>query len=210
MIFPFKKLLLCLVAAASLNLAASTGPSESQGADPIVVMQTTKGTLAIRVFAGMAPTTARNFLDLVSRGYYDGKCFHRVETWCIQGGSNAGDPNGVFVDPSNGRPRFIPLEINGRLSHSAAGVVAMARMQNRDSGSCQFYILKKPMTQLNGQYAIFGGVVNGLNTIYGITPGDRIIHAEIASGQGGGSSFAAPTSTNRSQPSTTPTGPSGF
>jgi len=214
---PFKKFFQASFAAASLTLIASQGPGQTQNSDPLVIMQTTKGTMVIRVFAGMVPNTSRNFLDLVSRGFYDGKSFHRVETWCIQGGDPNGNGTGDFVDPATGQTRYVPLEINRRLGHSAPGVVAMARGNNPNSASCQFYILKKGMPQLNGQYAIFGGVVDGLNTIYGIRPGDRIIHAEIANqGQGSSSDASDGTSQNRSQPSAgTPTqqsgsGPSGF
>ncbi len=207
MILTLKNILPALVIATTLTLAVDQGLGQAQKADPIVIMQTTKGTMAIRVYSGMVPTTAANFLDLVNRGFYDGKTFHRVETWCIQGGDPNGNGQGSFVDPSSGQARYVPLEINGRLSHSAAGVVAMARSQNRDSASCQFYILKKPMTQLDGQYAIFGGVVNGLNTIYGITRGDRIVHAEIVSAGGGSEPVSSSPS---SQPASTPTGPSGF
>jgi cyclophilin family peptidyl-prolyl cis-trans isomerase len=208
MILPFQRFLSALVLATSLTLAVSQGPSQSQSADPIVVMQTTKGTMAIRVYANMVPTTARNFLDLVSRGFYDGKSFHRIETWCIQGGDPNGNGSGSFVDPNTGQTRYIPLEINNKLGHYAPGVVAMARSDNPNSASCQFYILKKAMPQLNGQYAIFGGVVNGLNTIYSIQRGDRIIHAEIVNqGQSGGQGSSA----SGSQPTTTqPTGQSGF
>lgn len=131
----------------------------------------------------MVPYTANNFLDLVSRGYYDGKSFHRVEGWVVQGGCPYGNGQGNYTDPDTGRERFLRLEINRNLNHNSAGVVAMARGGNPDSASCQFYILKKPMSQLNGKYAVFGGVVDGLNNIYRISPGDRIISAQIAGGQ---------------------------
>jgi len=207
MILTLKNLLPALLIATTLTLAVNQEPGRAQQSDPVVIMQTTKGTMAIRVYVNMVPTTARNFLDLVSRGFYDGKSFHRVETWCIQGGDPNGNGQGSFVDPATGRTRYIPLEINRSLHHSAAGVVAMARSDNPNSASCQFYILKKPMTQLDGQYAIFGGVVKGLSTIYGIAPGDRIVHAEIVNGGGGSGTVSSSPST---QPTSTPTGPSGF
>jgi peptidyl-prolyl cis-trans isomerase B (cyclophilin B) len=132
-------------------------------------MQTTKGRIVIRVFRNMVPYTANNFLDLVSRGYYDGKSFHRVEGWVVQGGCPYGNGQGNYTDPDTGRERFLRLEINRNLNHNSAGVVAMARGEGSlDSASCQFYILKKPMSQLNGKYAVFGGVVDGLNNIYRI------------------------------------------
>jgi len=147
----------------------------------------------------MAPTTSRNFLDLVRRGFYDGKTFHRVESWCIQGGCPLGNGRGSFSDPETGQIRYIPFESNHDLHHNAAGVVAMARGDNLNSASCQFYILKRPMPQLDGQYAIFGGVVDGLSTIQQIEIGDRIIHAEIVNRDQGA---AAPSEGNGDSEST--------
>jgi peptidyl-prolyl cis-trans isomerase B (cyclophilin B) len=155
-------------------------PAFAQQADPVVVLATTKGQIAIRVLSGMVPNTSRNFLDLVNRGYYDGKIFHRVEGWVIQGGCPYGNGQGNFTDPDTGQERFIPLEINRNVGHNRAGMVAMARSQNPNSASCQFYILKRPMPQLNGQYAVFAVVVGGLDTVYRIGVGDRIISATIA------------------------------
>ncbi|MBS1992251.1 MAG: peptidylprolyl isomerase [Cyanobacteria bacterium SZAS LIN-3] len=218
--FPGQKFFPAAVITAVLCAAGVTTASGQNHTtpDPVVLMKTTKGTMAIRVFSRMAPTTARNFLDLVRRGYYDGKTFHRVERWCIQGGCPIGDGTGSYCEPETGRPRFIPLEINRNLSHSAAGVVAMARSTNPNSASCQFYILKSPMRQLDGQYAIFGGVVEGLNTIYGINIGDRIIHAEIVNqadqgnGSGGEENSAAGSgnSSNNNTPTSGTSGQSGF
>lgn len=149
----------------------------SAEAEPVVQMNTTKGTIYIRVFTGGAPRTAHNFLDLVSRGFYNGKTFHRIETWCIQGGSPGG--SGVFVDPATGQPRFIPLETNRNLRHGSPGVVSMARMNDVNSGSCQFFITKKPSDFLNGKYAVFGTVVGGMDTVYNMRVGDAITSATI-------------------------------
>lgn len=146
--------------------------------DPVVVLNTTRGPIFIRVFINMVPNTAGSFLDLVQRGFYSGSAFHRVESWCIQGGGPGGNPNGVFVHES-GQVRRLRLEINRNLSHSGPGVVAMARTQDRNSASCQFYITKQQARFLDGNYAIFGGVVQGMNTVYAIRPGDGIISAEI-------------------------------
>jgi cyclophilin family peptidyl-prolyl cis-trans isomerase len=158
----------------------------AQGGDPVVLMQTTKGPLYIRVFLSAVPYTARNFLDLVQRGFYNGLTFHRIESWCVQGGDPNGNGSGSFVDPQTGRPRLLRLEINRNLHHNAAGVVAMARSKNPDSASCQFYITKAPVGYLDGQYAIFGGVVRGIDTVMRLTRGDRIVSAEIIESAGGG------------------------
>lgn len=154
-------------------------PANSQSADPVVLMETTKGPIAIRVFRRFTPNTANNFLDLVSRGYYNGKTFHRVEGWLIQGGCPYGNGRGNFVDPATGQVRYVPLEVSPRLGHGQPGMVAMARSANPDSASCQFYILKQAKPSLNGQYAVFGMVVGGLNTVYSIGIGDRIISAHV-------------------------------
>lgn len=174
-----------LILAASL-LIGSVPAVFAQGADPVVLMQTTKGNIAIRVYRSMAPRTAANFLDLVSRGFYNGLTFHRIETWCIQGGDPNGNGTGDFVDPQTGQTRYLNLEVTPALHHNAAGVVAMARSQAPNSASCQFYITKSAMRQLDGQYAIFGGVVDGMNAVFNMGRGDRIISAQIVDNGGGG------------------------
>lgn len=171
---------LCLILLTTMTaLAAPEALAQGRGRDPVVLLSTSKGPIAIRVFAGMVPRTASNFLDLVNRGYYDGKIFHRVENWVVQGGCPYGNGRGNFVDPDTGETRFIPLEINRNLGHGQAGMVAMARSADPNSASCQFYILKQPMPRLNGQYAVFGMVVGGLQNIYRIGIGDRILSARL-------------------------------
>jgi peptidyl-prolyl cis-trans isomerase B (cyclophilin B) len=206
--------ILCLFSMLAALLISAVGQAMAQG-DPIVIMQTTKGPIVIRVFAGMVPTTCQSFLDLVSRGYYNGKIFHRVENWVVQGGCPFGNGQGSFVDPATGQTRYLPLEINPNLHHNAAGVVAMARGSNRNSASCQFYILKKPMPQLDGQYAVFGGVVQGMNTVYNIGIGDRILEARIAGGPQRSSTSETEADSSSSSSSTEPPagqtgGQSGF
>lgn len=174
-----------LIVAATLVMC-SLPAAMAQGSDPIVMLQTTRGNIVIRVYRGLVPYTAGNFLDLVSRGFYNGLTFHRIETWCIQGGDPNGNGTGDFVDPQTGQTRYLNLEISPALHHNAAGVVAMARSQNPNSASCQFYITKSPVPQLDRQYAIFGGVVDGINVVRSIGRGDRIISAQIIENGGGG------------------------
>lgn len=169
---------IAIVAISAMFLSTST-PVSGQYHDPVVELKTTKGNIYIRVYRGLVPRTSRNFIDLVNRGFYAGTIFHRIENWCVQGGSPNGNPNANFVDPQTGNIRFIPLEINRKLSHSSAGIVAMARNNNPNSASCQFYILKRPMRQLDGRYAIFGRVLQGLNVVQNIRRGDRILSAKI-------------------------------
>jgi len=165
-------------------LAACTSPATAQGGDPVVTMETSKGPITIRVLRSMVPYTSNNFLDLVSRGFYNGLTFHRVENWCIQGGDPNGNGSGDFIDPQTGQPRLLNLEINRNLHHNI-GMVAMARNSNPNSASCQFYIMKARQPMLDGKYTIFGTVLDGMNSVYGIGVGDRIISAQIAGGGGG-------------------------
>ena len=125
------------------------------------------------------PYTAGNFLDLVESGFYNGLTFHRVENWVIQGGDPNGNGSGCATDPNTGAPKYLKLETNPRLNHNQPGMVAMARSNDPNSASCQFYILKSAMPQLNGKYAVFGKVVEGLHTVYAIRPGDRITNSYI-------------------------------
>jgi peptidyl-prolyl cis-trans isomerase B (cyclophilin B) len=185
-----------------------TGKVNAQSQDPYVVLNTSKGTIVMRIYTGIAPRTANNFLDLVSRGFYNGLSFHRVENWVIQGGDPNGNGTGLFVDPETGQVRYLPLEASPYLHHNAPGVVAMAHSRSPNSGSCQFYITKKASPALDGSYSIFGGVVRGMDVVYNIQIGDRIVSAEIVnrsanrSGQPQGSASAP-----RQPP---PTGESGF
>ena len=207
--FPAKMLssFFCLLALLTYSIAPADSQSNS---DPIVVMQTSRGTIAMQVFVNSAPNTARNFLDLVQRGFYNGLTFHRIENWCIQGGDPNGNGSGNFVDPNTGQVRYLNLEINPSLGHNSPGVLAMARSNNPNSASCQFYITKAAMPQLNGQYAIFGHVVDGMQTVNNMGRGDRIISAQIVDqGSSSGSSSSSSSSPSRSR-SSGPPKDSGF
>jgi len=181
------KLSVCLLAALCLSALYTQKIFADQ--DPVVRVDTSKGPIFIKVFSSMVPNTSANFIDLVSRGFYSGKIFHRIENWCIQGGDPNGNGSGAFVDPNTGQPRYIRLEINRSLRHSAGGVVAMARGSGENSASCQFYILKCPMFQLDGKYAIFGRVLSGMEAVNSMRRGDVIQSATIVqmSQQQGGS-----------------------
>lgn len=148
--------------------------------DPVVVMETTKGTIKIQVFKNDAPTTSANFLDLVQKGFYNGLGFHRYEPgFCLQGGDPKGNGSGGYVDPATGRERTIPLEIAPNHKHSEAGMLAMARSQNPDSASSQFYFTLGPASHLDGGYAIFGKVIDGLNVVKELRKGDKMTKVSV-------------------------------
>ncbi len=143
--------------------------------DPIVSIETSKGTIKVQVFTTEAPTTANNFLDLVNKGFYNGLNFHRVEPgFVIQGGCPKGTGTGNYVDPATGKTRYVPLEVKPNLKHDSKGVLAMARSNDPNSASCKFYITLGPASFLDMNYAVFGKVVEGQNVVDSIKVGDKM------------------------------------
>ncbi len=138
------------------------------------VLETNKGTIKFKLFENDAPVTAKNFIDLANKGFYNGLKFHRVEpNFVIQGG----DPKG---NGSGGSDKTIPLEVTPKLKHDSAGVVAMARTPDPNSASSQFYITLAPASFLDMQYAVFGKVVEGLDVVKSIKIGDVMKKVTIA------------------------------
>lgn len=136
-------------------------------------LETTKGTITIRFFPDKAPNHVRNFVDLAEQGFYDGVRFHRViPGFMIQGG----DPNSKTDDRGEwgrgGSGRTVSAEFND-VSHKR-GIVSMARSQDPDSASSQFFIVVKDSPFLDKQYTVFGEVVKGMDVA------DKI----VASGKG--------------------------
>ncbi len=110
-----------------------------------------------------APITVANFEKLVSEGFYDGLIFHRVISgFMIQGG----DPTGTGMGGSNEtiKGEFKANGIENNLSHKR-GVISMARSSKYDSASSQFFICHADATFLDGSYAAFGRVVEGMETV---------------------------------------------
>ncbi len=131
----------------------------------IVLIETEKGPIKIKLFTAEAPISSNNFIDLTKKGFYNGTVFHRViENFVIQGGDPLGDGTGNYIDPKTGKARFIKLETNPNLKFDRVGRVGMARTQDPDSASCQFFIALQPLPSLNpggvdmAGYAVFGQV----------------------------------------------------
>jgi peptidyl-prolyl cis-trans isomerase B (cyclophilin B) len=132
------------------------------------VLETTKGTIRFELDEENAPITAGNFIELASRGFYDGLKFHRyVAGFVIQGG----DPRG---DGTGGSEKQIRLETSGKHKHTSAGTVAMARSSEPNSASSQFYITLAPAGFLDGNYATFGKVTEGLDNALALREGDKM------------------------------------
>jgi peptidyl-prolyl cis-trans isomerase B (cyclophilin B) len=143
--------------------------SPKQPTGRIVRMETTKGLIRFGLYEAEAPITTGNFAGLVERGFYNGLTFHRVEPgFCAQGG----DPEGTGMGGSEKR---IPLEIDPALKHDAAGVVAMARSADPNSARSQFYFTLGPAAFLDGGYAVFGRVIEGLDVVQDLRIGDAML-----------------------------------
>lgn len=154
----------------------SQAQGQGQGQDPVCVIDTNKGRITIRLFKEYAPKTVDAFISMISEGFYNGLTFHRHEPgFVIQGGCPKGNGTGLYIDPKTNQPRMLLLETSQNVRHNAAGVVAMAHFpKNPHSASCQFYITLAPQQRLDFKYTIFGGVIDGMDTVFKITKGDKI------------------------------------
>lgn len=143
----------------------SSVAAKSAAVNPKVKIETTKGTVLVELFADVTKTT-KNFLELTSKGFYDGLTFHRyVADFVIQGG----DPQGTGM---GGSDKTIPLEIT---SHKhTKGALGMARSQDPNSASSQFYICLGDLPNLDGGYCVFGRVLEGMNNVLQLRQGDKM------------------------------------
>lgn len=120
-------------------------------------------TITLELYPEVAPITVENFVSLVKEGFYNGLIFHRVIAgFMIQGG----DPMGIGIGGSgkNIKGEFKANGVDNNLSHER-GVISMARSQMFDSASSQFFICHADASFLDGQYAAFGRVIDGIETV---------------------------------------------
>lgn len=121
------------------------------------------GTIDVELYADIAPITVANFAKLVNEGFYNGLTFHRIISgFMIQGGDPKG--NGTGGSNENIKGEFALNGIENTLSHTR-GVISMARAMAYDSASSQFFIMHKDYTGLDGAYAAFGKVTNGIEIV---------------------------------------------
>lgn len=121
------------------------------------------GVIKVELDAKAAPVTVANFEELVKKGFYDGLIFHRViKGFMIQGG----DPEGIGIGGSgkNIVGEFAANGFNNPISHKR-GVISMARSNNPNSASSQFFIMHDDGEYLDGNYAAFGKVVEGMDVV---------------------------------------------
>lgn len=130
----------------------------------MVVIEMENGAkIELELYPEVAPITVKNFLKLVSEGFYDGLIFHRViKGFMIQGGDPLG--NGMGGADENIKGEFRANGHENNLKHER-GVISMARSFNPNSASSQFFIMHKDAPHLDGQYAAFGRVVSGMEAV---------------------------------------------
>jgi peptidylprolyl isomerase len=150
---------------------------QAEGEDKLI-LETTKGPVMIALRPDLAPAHVARIKELVEEGFYDGVAFHRVidgfmaQTGCPQGTGTGGSGQKLKAEFSKEK--------------HVRGTVSMARSQNPDSGDSQFFICFEESPWLNGQYTVWGMVVDGMENIDQIKRGepvsdpDRIVSARLA------------------------------
>ncbi len=162
--------------AATADTAASAAPAGAQEKsmdpykDKVAELHTTAGEIDIRFFPDVAPNHVKNFLDLAKNGFYTGTKFHRViPGFMIQGG----DPNTIAGAPetwgTGGSDNRLKAEFSS-IPHRR-GIVSMARSNDPNSASSQFFIVVKDSTFLDNNYTVFGQVTKGMDVA------DKIVSA---------------------------------
>ena len=132
--------------------------------NPIVTITMANGdVMKAELYPEIAPNTVNNFISLVSKGYYDGLIFHRVIAgFMIQGGCPNG--NGMGGPGYSIKGEFTQNGFKNTLKHTE-GVLSMARAMNPNSAGSQFFIMHQNSPHLDGQYAAFGKVIEGLEVV---------------------------------------------
>lgn len=121
------------------------------------------GTIKAELYGNTAPITVENFVSLAESGFYDGLTFHRIkEGFMMQGGDPNGNGTGGSAETITGE--FSANGITNNLLHKR-GVLSMARATAYDSASSQFFIMHEDSAHLDGQYAAFGMVIEGLDVV---------------------------------------------
>ena len=139
--------------------------SQTDNSDDTKVQITVKeyGTIEVALDEEAAPLTVENFLKLTEEGFYDGLTFHRIiDGFMIQGGDPKGNGTGGSDETIKGE--FSENGVENPLSHTR-GAISMARSQDYDSASSQFFIVQEDSTYLDGQYAAFGYGTEGMDVV---------------------------------------------
>lgn len=150
------------------NASTNTDTQETEkGKDdknPVATIEMEDGSkIKIELYPDVAPNTVRNFISLANSNFYDGLIFHRViPDFMIQGG----DPEGTGVGgPGYSiKGEFSSNDFENNLNHDR-GIISMARAQDKNSAGSQFFIMHKDSPHLDGEYAAFGKVIEGIEVV---------------------------------------------
>lgn len=162
-----RRSLLFFVLAVAAVAAPFSACKPTDLSDKVAVLETAYGRIVFEFLADAAPKHTQAFQDMISSGFYDGTKFHRVIAGrVIQGG----DPNSKDDDPTDdglGRPGqpTIPAEFSQTLKHVRGTVSAARKGNDKDSATSQFFICVGPETAFDGQYSIFGRVIDGMSVV---------------------------------------------
>jgi len=182
--FAIAAFLISLVSAPLVAQPAKTAPATSPGAGPIVVLETTKGTIEFETYPNEAPKTVAHILGLVKRNFYNGIRVHRVvKGFVVQ----FGDPQtrdvtkkdmwGKGPGAGSGKPIGV-AEMNAKRTH-VLGAVAMAHAGDPSKADSQMYITLAPVHRLDKDYTVFGKVISGMDVVQKIEEGDMIKKATV-------------------------------
>lgn len=132
--------------------------------NPIVVLETSEGTVRAELFADKAPSTVENFVDLVRQGYYDGIIFHRViKDFMVQTGDPTGTGRGGRADKGLPKKKLMD-EFHPQLRHDKPGTFSMANA-GPNTGDTQIFITTVATPWLDNKHAVFGVVTDGLDIV---------------------------------------------
>ena len=168
-----KKILLVMMMVICM-IACSSNSDNNQSNNPKVVMDIENyGEVTIELYEDVAPKTVANFLKLVESGFYDGLTFHRIiDGFMVQGGDPQGDGFGGSDETIEGE--FTSNGFENNLKHEE-GVISMARANDPNSASSQFFIMVASAPHLDGSYAAFGKVIEGMEHIIQVAKDARPI-----------------------------------
>ena len=150
--------------------------------DDVLILETTRGAVTIAMRPDLAPRHVARIKELVREGFYNGIVFHRVIDGFM---AQTGDPTGTGTGGSGKK-----LKAEFSKEPHKRGTVSMARAQNPDSGDSQFFICFEDAPFLNGQYTVWGKVIDGMENVDGIKRGepvanpDKIVSARMKSDAG--------------------------
>lgn len=144
-------------------------PAYQPTGEEIAVVTTSKGVIRVQLHGKDAPIHVGNFVELSTKGFYDGLTFHRYEPdFVIQGGCPKGNGTG-----NPGYQIKEEFSTNPHNSHED-GTLAMARSNMPDSAGCQFYFCLGPQHFLDPNYTVFGDTIEGLDVVHSLRKGDKI------------------------------------